>query len=70
MGFDIKIFNESKNREVLKKTNEQAKRLTDIITFKREKRVTCHFTELIKKLEASPGRNGNLPRGKEWFGIT
>jgi hypothetical protein len=53
-GFDIKVNRESKKREVLKKADEQAKRLTDIITFKREKRVTCHLTGLNKKIRTKP----------------
>lgn len=60
MGFDIKIYNESKNKEVLKKANQQAKRLTDIITFKREKRVTCHFTGLNKKIRSKPREKWKL----------
>jgi hypothetical protein len=39
IGFSIRVNSEYNKQEVKKKANQQAKRLTDIITFKREKRV-------------------------------
>jgi hypothetical protein len=54
IGFDIKVNGESKEKEVLKKANQQAKRLADIITFKREKRVTYHLTGFSKKIGTRP----------------
>jgi hypothetical protein len=45
---------ESKKKEVLEKANQRAKRLTDIMTFKREKRVTYHLTGFMKKIRVKP----------------
>jgi hypothetical protein len=52
--FIIRINRESKEKEVLKRANQQAKRLTDIITFKREKRVTYHRIGLMKRIRVRP----------------
>jgi hypothetical protein len=59
IGFSIKVTGEYDAKEVLKKANQQAKRLADIITFKREKRVTSHLAGFRKKTgaDASPDAN-------------
>lgn len=51
IGFSIKVNGEYDKDEALKKANHQAKRLVDIITFKREKRVTHYLAGLMEKIE-------------------
>jgi hypothetical protein len=55
-GFAIKVKGEYDKEEVVRKANQQAKRLADIITFKREKRVTYHLTGLMEKIGTDPDR--------------
>jgi hypothetical protein len=50
-GFSILVPAEHDENEVIKKANQQAKRLADIITFKREKRVVCHRTGIMERIE-------------------
>jgi hypothetical protein len=65
-GFRIKVNNEYDEQEVLKKADQQAKRLADIITFKSERRVTHNFAGLMKKIGTNPDRwttsNGHMGR--------
>lgn len=55
-GFSILITGEHNENEVKRKANQQAKRLADIITFKRQKRVTPNLTGLTKKIGTDPDR--------------
>jgi len=55
-GFAITVSNESDEAEVLNKARKKAKRLADIISFRREKRVTTFRTGLRKKIESNPDK--------------
>jgi hypothetical protein len=50
-GFSILITAEHDENEVIKKASQQAKRIADIITFKREKRVVCYRTGIMERIE-------------------
>lgn len=55
-GFSIKVTGEQDEEEVLKKADQQAKRLADIMSFKAQKRVIYYWAGLMKKIGTNPDK--------------
>ena len=55
-GFTITVIGEQDEEEVLRKANQQAKRLADIMSFKAEKRVIHYWAGLMKKIGTNPDK--------------
>jgi hypothetical protein len=59
-GFSILIPTEHDENEVITKADQQAKRLADVITFKREKRVVSHRTGIMERIEDDRWKLGKI----------
>jgi len=56
-GFSVKVTGEQdEEEEVLRKANQQAKRLIDIMSFKAQKRVIYYWAGLMKKIGTNPDK--------------
>jgi hypothetical protein len=55
-GFRIKVNNESVEQVVVRKADQQAKRIADIISFRSERRVTHNFAGITEKIGTNPDR--------------
>jgi hypothetical protein len=56
IGFSIIVIGEQNEEEVLRKANQQAKRLADIMSFKAQKRVIYYWAGLMKKIGTNPNK--------------